>query len=31
MSHSFANDISKMVFEHLQDYFHLKDFANGFP
>jgi hypothetical protein len=31
MPHLSASGPFKMVFEHLQDYFHLKDLANGFP
>jgi hypothetical protein len=31
MPHLSASCPSKMVFEHLQDYFHLQDSTNGFP
>jgi hypothetical protein len=30
MSHLFASNLSRMVFEHLWNYFHLKDSTNGF-
>jgi len=30
MSHLFTNDLSKMVFKHLQNCFHLEDSTNGF-
>jgi hypothetical protein len=31
MSHLFINCLSRMVFEHLQNYFHSKNFTSGFP
>jgi hypothetical protein len=31
MLHLFANGHFGMVFEHLQDCFHLEDFASGLP
>ncbi len=30
MSHLSTNGLFGMIFEHLQDYFHLKDLVNGF-
>jgi hypothetical protein len=30
MPHLFANNPSRMFFEHLKNYFHLEDFANEF-
>jgi hypothetical protein len=31
MTHLLVSGSFRMVFEHLQDYFHLEDSANGFP